>query len=91
MNESLPFSRFLDLDKNLRTQGLVGEPTYPTEDMVRTTMQYFGVGINDTIICYNQRGKFGNGRVYHILTTYGFQHVKVLNGDIEYWKEHGMS
>lgn len=87
--EALPFAQFLNLESRLKNPFGLYPNTYPTLDIVTETMQSFGVELNDTIVCYNQRGKHGSGRVYHILTSHGFTQVKVLNGDLEYWKEQG--
>ena len=87
-NESIPFAQFLDVETLQDSHGIFPY-TYPNISQVHQKMESFGVKENDTIIWYSQRNKLGNGRAFHILTTYGFQNVKVLNGDLEYWKELG--
>jgi thiosulfate/3-mercaptopyruvate sulfurtransferase len=88
--KSIPFSEFLDVEHTLTNSSGVYPNTYPTGHIVRKRMEELGVEMGNTIICYNQAGKIGAGRVYHILTTYGFKHVRVLNGDLGYWEKIGL-
>lgn len=85
--KSIPFSEFLDVEHTLTNSSGVYPNTYPTAHIVKKRMEELGVELDNTIICYNQAGKIGAGRVYHILTTYGFKNVRVLNGDLGYWEK----
>ena len=61
--------------------------TYPTPEIVKSRMERLGLSLNDTIILYTQANIPGAGRVYHILKNHGFNDVKILNGDLGYWKK----
>ena len=88
VKESIPFSDFIDVEHTLINPFGTFPNAYPTPEIVKARMEVLGVNLNDTIVLYTQPNIPGAGRVYHILKNHGFSNVKILNGDLGYWKRY---
>ncbi len=45
-----------------------------------------GIKTEDTLVVYDDRGGCDAARLWWILSTYGFDNIKILNGGIDAWK-----
>ena len=48
-----------------------------------------GIGNDDTVVIYTKGGGHDAARMWWLLTMYGHEDVRLLEGGIDYWKEHG--
>jgi len=87
---SIPTSAFLDTT-NLLIDTTAKYPNgYPTKDQVTNAMQKLGIQKSDTIVLYCQPHKDSSmTRVYHILDSYGFEDVSILDGGLLKFTQDG--
>jgi len=88
--ESIPTSVYLNTSVDL-VDGETSYPNgYPTKEEVIAAMQKLGMTTSDIIILYCQPDKISSmTRVFHILNSYGFSDVTILDGDIKKFKIDG--
>lgn len=57
-----------------------------TPEQMEEMLQTKGVNNGDTIVIYDDRGDYDGARMWWILTMYGYDKVKLLDGGIVRWK-----
>jgi thiosulfate/3-mercaptopyruvate sulfurtransferase len=63
---------------------------YPTKEQVISAMQKLGMKTSDTIVLYCQPHMYSSmTRVYHILDSYGFSDVSILDGGLLKFQQDG--
>lgn len=90
LDSSIPTSCFLDTSNVLCDKSSPLPNCYPTKDQVISAMDNLGVTTSDTIILYCQDHMDSSmTRVFHILTSYGFNDVSILDGGLFKFKQEG--
>jgi len=83
-------ARFLDTTNLLCNKDSKYPNTYPTEEIVKGTLEDLGINTHDPIVLYAQQHKDSSmTRVYHILTSFGFTNVSILDGGLLKYTEDG--
>lgn len=86
--ERIPGARFIDISEiGDKSQGL--PCMLPQADRFKELMMKLDIGANDHVVCYGDDNVIGACRVYWMFRTYGFEHVSILNGPINVWKDAG--
>lgn len=89
-HDSIPTSVFLDTSNDLRDKSSDLPNAYPTKEQVISAMENIGIKTSDTIVLYGQpHMSMSSTRVFHILTSYGFSDVSVLDGGILKFTQEG--
>lgn len=90
LENSIPTSVFLDTSSDLTNTSSDLPNAYPTEEQVVTAMQNIGIKTSDSIILYSQTHMSASmTRAYHILNSYGFADVTVLDGGLLKFTQDG--
>jgi thiosulfate/3-mercaptopyruvate sulfurtransferase len=61
------------------------------KEQIEELLERLGVGKDDTIIVYDEGSNLWAGRMYWILSYYGHEDVRLLNGGRRAWKQAGQS
>lgn len=80
---AIPNANFLDTSNDLCDKTSKYPNTYPTKEIVIATMDKLGCTTSDTIVLYSQpHSDQSMTRAFHILHSYGFTDVFVLDGGL---------
>ncbi len=53
-------------------------------------MKKFDIGVNDTVICYDDYSVIGASRAWWTLKTFGVKNCWILNSNLAKWKDAGL-
>lgn len=80
----IPGARFFDIDKI--TDPPSGLPhMLPNADIFAAEMSRLGIGSDDHLVVYDQRGIFSAPRLWWMLRAFGHDDVQVLDGGLPAW------
>jgi len=86
--ERIPTARFIDISEiGDKSEGL--PCMLPQADRFKELMMKLDIGNNDYVVVYGDDNVIGACRVYWMFKTFGFEHVSILNGPINVWKDAG--
>jgi len=80
----IPSSFYFDIDKVIDTKSQFPH-MLPTTDDFTAFMKEYRIRTTDQIICYDNVGVYTSPRVWWMLSSFGCQNVKVLNGGFPKW------
>ena len=90
LEAAIPTAVFLDTSNDLCDKSSELINAYPTKDQVIAAMDHLGLKTSDAIILYSQPHQDSSmTRVFHILTSYGFPNVTVLDGGLLKYTQDG--
>lgn len=90
LKEAIPNAIYLDTSNDLTDKTSKYPNTYPTEEIVIAAMDKLGINLNDTIVLYGQPHMDSSmTRAWHILNSYGFTDVSILDGGLLSYTQHG--
>jgi thiosulfate/3-mercaptopyruvate sulfurtransferase len=87
--EHIPGAVFFDIDE-LSDHSTPLPHMLPTPEAFSQSMSALGVGDQMRIVIYEQQGVFSAPRAWWMLRTFGAQHVSILDGGLQAWKEAGL-
>jgi len=89
-DNAIPTARFLNVTDDLKDKSGRFPNTFPTEQVVKDVIGNLGIKLTDNIVVYAQSGKtIGATRAFVILSSFGFENVKILDGGLSKYTELG--
>ncbi|MEO1304231.1 MAG: sulfurtransferase [Pseudomonadota bacterium] len=84
----LPGAVFFDIDE-IADQSSDLPHMLPPEDAFAEAVGQLGVSNQDEIIVYDSNGFFASARAWWMFRVMGHEHVRVLDGGLKAWQDHG--
>jgi len=87
--ERIPGAKFFDID-------LISDRTTNLPHMLPSLaewtehMKKFNIGVNDTVICYDDYSILGSSRAWWTMKVFGIKNCWILNANFAKWKNEGL-
>jgi thiosulfate/3-mercaptopyruvate sulfurtransferase len=85
----LPGALFVDLDRDLAGRDGPGRHPLPEAPAFARRMAELGIGIDHSVVCYDDQGGAIAARLWWMLDNLGHRDVSVLDGGLPAWTEAG--
>ena len=87
---AIPTARFLNVSDDFKDKSGRFPNTFPTEQVVKDVIGNLGIEKSDSLVIYAQSGKtIGATRAFVILSSFGFDSVRILDGGLSKYTELG--